>query len=155
MARPRVYTIGFNAVTISAVQDLFSVAATTSMAFEVHWIQLGQVTQNTVGQARLRLRYLPATFTVGSGGAAATPKPINPDDAAATVTGRTNDTTQATTSGTAVDIPDVWNLLNGYLWMPPVDDRPVIKPSAAFVLSLDSVLSSLVCSGAMAFGELF
>lgn len=155
MARSRVYIFGFNGVTISAVQDLFSIAAGANMAIELHSIVLGQITQTTVGGARLRLRFMPSTFTQGSGGTAPTPKPINPDDAATSVTAHVNDTTQASTSGTSVDLPDVWNLLNGYLWLPPIDDRPIVKPSAGFVLSLDTALSSLVCSGNLTFAELF
>jgi hypothetical protein len=49
---------------------------------------------------------LPATVTNGSGGGAGTVKPLVPGDAAASATSRINDTTQATTSGTAVDLWD-------------------------------------------------
>jgi len=155
MSRSRVYTVGFNNVTLAAVQDLFSLLATANMAFEVHYVKFGQVTQSAIGGLRLRLRRLPATVTVGSGGTAPTPAPIFPNDAAATVTARVNDTVQATTSGTAIDLPDTWDLPFGYLWMPPESDRIIIKPSQAFIVSLDSTPGSLVANGHMAFGELF
>jgi hypothetical protein len=156
MARGRVYTVGFAGVTVSAVQDLLGVYAGASMAVELHSFSLGQITQTTIGGVRLRLRRLAATVTQGVGGTAPTPALTMPGDAAATATARTNDTTQATTSGTASSIPDVWNLLNGYLWLPPIDDRPIIKPSEAFIVSLDTApASGLVCSGNLTFAELW
>ena len=155
MARGRVYTVGFNNVTLSAVQDVLAIYAGASMAFEVHFVKLGQVTQTTIGGARLRLRHLPATVTTGSGGTSQVLAAALPNDASATVTARANDTTQATTSGTAKDMPDVWDLPFGYLWMPPEADRIVIKPSEAFVVSLDTALSSVIANGHMAIAELF
>lgn len=156
MARSRVYTVGFAGVSVAAVQDLFSLAATAGKAFELHYIKLGQVTQTTIGGLKLRLRRMPATVTVGSGGTVATPGPIITTDVAATVTARTNDTVQATSTGTVVDMPDTWDLPFGYLWMPPEADRPIIGNSGAFVLSLDSAPSSaIVCNGHMAFAELY
>lgn len=156
MARSRVYTVGFAGVSVSAVQDLFSLAATSGKAFELHYIKLGQVTQTTIGGLKLRLRRMPATFTVGSGGSAATPGPIITTDVATTITARTNDTSQASSSGTVVDMPDTWDLPFGYVWMPPESDRFVIGPSGAFVLSLDTAPgSAIVCSGHLAFAELY
>lgn len=156
MARSRVYTVGFAGVSVSAVQDLFALTATSGKAFEVHYIKLGQITQTTIGGLKLRLRRLPATFTTGSGGSSATVSPIIPTDVAATVTARVNDTAQATTSGTAVDMPDSWDLPFGYLYMPPEADRLIVEPSTGFIVSLDTAPgSTIVVSGHMAFAELY
>jgi hypothetical protein len=109
-----------------------------------------------VANLRVRLRYLPSTVTSGSGGGAGTLKPFVPGDAAATITGRTNDTTQASTSGTAVDLwDDAWNTINGFLWVPPVPSRPpVIGLSGAFIVSLDTAPSSIVANGSVTVEEL-
>ena len=156
MARGRPYSVGFSGVSVSAVQDLFSLLATANMAFEIHFIKLGQITQTTIGGLRVRLRRLPATVTVGSGGTAVTPAALLPSDGAATVTARVNDTTQASTSGTAVDLPDTWDLPGGFLWMPPEADRPIIRPSQGFIVSLDTTPgAALTVSGHMVFAELF
>ncbi len=79
-----------------------------------------------------------------------------PGDAAATATGRVNDTTQASSSGTAVDLfATAWNTINGLLWVPPNPQRPpVIGLSGAFIVSLDTAPSSLVSSGSILFEEL-
>jgi hypothetical protein len=51
----------------------------------------------------LQLKIIRGHSTVGSGGATATPRPLDPGGAAASATVRTNDTTPAS-AGTAVDL---------------------------------------------------
>jgi hypothetical protein len=138
-ASGRLYSVGFTAVSISAVQDLIAIYAGASKIVAIQSIELSQVTQATIGSLRWRLRYLPPTVTAGSGGSAGVISPLNPGDAAATCTARTNDTTQATTSGTGINLwSDQWNLINGVLWVPPNVNRPPVSAlSGALVLSLD------------------
>lgn len=153
----RIYTVSFSGVSVSAVQDLLAVYSGASMAFEVHSIQLGQITQTAVEAVRLSLKRLPVTATTGSGGTAPTPRKISNGDVAATVTARANDTGVATTNGTAVTLlADSFNLVNGYQWIFPPDDRPVCGLSEAIVLSLDSAPSAArTMSGTMVIEELF
>lgn len=153
----RIYTTGFSGVTVAAVQDAINVLAGATKVLGILSVNLGQVTGTTVANARVRLRYLPVTVTNGTGGGAGTVKPWVSGDAAATATSRINDaSTQATSSGTAVDIwDDVWNTVNGFLWVPPVPSRPpVIGLSGAFIVSIDTVLASFVCNGSVTFEEL-
>ena len=66
------------------------------------------------------LKRLPATVTPGSGGSTPTPQATSPNDTAATVTAHVNDTARSTTSGTpSVLVADDFNVINGYLWLPP------------------------------------
>lgn len=153
----RIYTVSFTAVSISAAQDLFNIIAGSSKVIAIHAIELGQVTQTTIGNLRLRVRYLPATVTNGTGGSSVTPRPINVGDNAATFTARANDTSQATSSTTIVDLwSDQWNLLNGFLWVPPAVNRPFVgAPSGAIVVSLDSSPgSAITASGTITVEEL-
>lgn len=152
----RIYTIGFQNVTISAVQDMIAVYAGSSKVFAVLQVNIGQVTATSIANQRVRLRYLPVTVTTGSGGSAVTPRPYVSGDAAATVTARQNDTTQATTNGTAVDLQDdSWNVINGYLWVPPVPSRPpVIGISGALIVSLDTAPASIVTNMSVVVEEL-
>ncbi len=153
----RMYTVSFTAVSISGTQDLFNIIAGSSKVVAVHAIELAQISQTTVGNLRLRVRYLPATVTNGSGGGAATPRPMNVGDNAATFTARINDTTQASSSTTIVDLwSDQWNLLNGFLWVPPAVNRPFVgAPSGAIVVSLDSAPgSAITASGTITVEEL-
>jgi hypothetical protein len=126
------------------------------MAFEVISINIGQVTATTVALLAITLKHLPATVTAGSVGTAPTPAPDDPTDAAATVTARANDTTQATTSGTATTmLADVMNVVNGYQWIFPVGGRPQCKLSEAMSLSLNTAPATLTMSGSMKIRELF
>src|SRR6185437_17035536 len=102
--RGRQYVMAFDNITISAVQDMLAVYAGSTKLFAVLYISIGQVTTAGVANQRMRLRYLPVTVTSGSGGSAGTLNRMRPGDPAATVTGRINDTTQATTNGTAVNL---------------------------------------------------
>ncbi|MDE2096256.1 MAG: hypothetical protein KGL39_03355 [Patescibacteria group bacterium] len=152
----RVYTMTFANVSVSAVEDLLALYAGASAAFEVHEFVIGQITGTTVANLRFTANRLPATVTAGSGGAAGTINKARSGDAAATVTGRTNDTTQATTSGTKVVIrADVYNTINGYQFLPAPEDRPACNPSEAFVVSLDQAPGSAeTMNGSITFGEL-
>jgi hypothetical protein len=139
MSRGRTYSIQFNNVAVAAVQDLLAAYAGGSMIFELAGLVIGQITGTTVQNLRFTVKRLPATVTTGSGGASATPKRMMRGDTAATITGRTNDTTQASTSGTAdVLHSDVFNTVNGYQWYWNPQDCPTIGLNEAAVVSLDA-----------------
>lgn len=153
----RVYSMAFAGVSVSAAQDLLAVYTGPAKAIRIHEVVLGQTTATTIGNLQISLKRLDATVTDGSGGAVATIIAINPGDAAASVTGRTNDTTQATTTGTSQTVrSDVMNVLNGYQYLPPPEDQPIIGLNSAFIVSLDSAPTAAeVFSGTVVFEELF
>jgi hypothetical protein len=100
----RMYSINFADISVSASQDLINITATANMAFKIHRIELGQRSLTAWESKPVKLIRLPATVTAGSGGSAVTPRPLNNGDSAATVTARANDTTPATTGGTATTL---------------------------------------------------
>lgn len=155
MARLRTYSVRFANVSVSAVQDLIAVICGASMAIELHGIVLGQITQTSVEALQISVKRLPATVTNGSGGTTPTPQKIERGDAAATATAHANDTTPATTGGTAVVLhSDVVNLVNGYQFFWPPEDRPTAGLSEALVFSLDSApLAARTMSGTLIFAE--
>jgi hypothetical protein len=149
----RIYTVSFQNVTITAVQDLFTIIPGTTHVLGILALSLGQITGTTVANARIRMRRA-TSFTAGSGGSTPTPAPFVSGDVAATFTAHANDTTQSTSTFTDL-VDDVWNTVNGYLWVPPVPSRPIILPtSSGLVVSLDTALSSLVCNGSITVEEL-
>jgi hypothetical protein len=152
----RVYTVSSQNVSVSAAQDIIALYSTSGGAFEVHEFVIGQITATTVGNLRLRVRRLPATVTAGSGGTTPTPSKSRSGDAAATITAHANDTTQATTNGTALDIrSDAYNPINGYQYLPAPEDRAAAGLSEAIVFSLDTAPGSAETSSATAvFAEL-
>lgn len=144
----RFYSIQFNNVSVSAVQDLFSVLSTANMAFKLCEFQLSADASTTVAELRLSIKRLPATVTVGSGGSAVTPQPMDAKEGAATVTARANDTTRATTSGTALTLFSASvNVLNGWQFLPPPEYRPSFAPSQAMVIGMEVAPSTVVFDG--------
>jgi hypothetical protein len=150
----RIYTMSYSNITLSAAQDLLCVYAGTSKIFALLSVNIGQVTATSVGNQRVRIRYLASTVTAGSGGSAGTLKPFVAGDVAATITGRINDTAQATSS-TIIDLwDDQWNVINGFLWVPPIPSRPPICGlSGAITISLDTAPASIVSNATITVEE--
>lgn len=153
----RLYTISIADVAVSAAQDLINITATANMAFKLWRIELGQKTLTNWEARGILVRRFPATVSAGSGGSAATPRPMSAGDPAATVTARINDTTPMTTSGTAVNLfARDWEFLNGFIWVPMPDERPVFGPSTGMSINLPTGPSaSMTVSGFAVIEELY
>lgn len=151
-----IFTIVCDNIAVSAAQDILCAYAAATKKLRCLGFEIGQNGQTTVGNYPLRLRYLPATVTSGAGGAAVTPHNVNPDGVAASFTARRNDTTQATTGGTAVDVVSTqFNAINGNVWQPPTwDAAPKADLSGAITLSLDAVTGTINVSGTVWFEEI-
>lgn len=118
MGRGYAVTLNGTITNAGGNTDLGSFQPADDVPIRLWGFLLSQISE--VGDAaeeglRVTVLYLPATFTVGSGGNAVTA--VSPsNDPAGTVwsmTARTNDTTVATTSGTALTRHDVgWNVRN-------------------------------------------
>jgi hypothetical protein len=152
----RVYSTFFENVTISAVQDIFNLHAGAANGCELHQIDLSAGGVTSPAEIRLRLKRLPATVTNGSGGTAPTLGVTDSGDTkAATATVRANDTTQATTSGTAVVLQAwQWNVLLPFQYLPTPEDREVIQVTEALVLDVPGAPTSTVVSGTIKWREL-
>jgi hypothetical protein len=145
----RVYVANFENVTVAAVQDVLSLRAAGAQGAELHHIMLSAGAVTAAAEIRLRLRRLPATVTAGSGGTAPTISAIDSGDTkTATCVVRANDTTQATTSGTAaVLLAWQWNVLGFFEHLPAPEDREKIQPGEALVLDIPGAPASTVVSG--------
>jgi hypothetical protein len=116
---PRCYTVQFENVAVTAVQDLFSLDAATDKPIELVALELAQNTElGDAAEEQLRIQVIRGNTTVGSGGSAPTPQPTSPGDTAAGFTARVNDTTPAS-AGTAVNLlSTAFNVRVGYAWGP-------------------------------------
>lgn len=149
----RIYSASFQNVTIAAAQDLFSIVTPSNRIIALLSFNLGQITGAAIANQRVRIQRAASTV-VGSGGVTVAAAPFAGNDAASTCTIRANDSVQST--ATMVDIwDDQWNILNGFLWMPPTNNRPpLLAPSQLFRLSLDGpIASSVVANGSMTWEE--
>jgi len=147
----RIYSVPLNATYTAAGTntDLWSIQAADDKPVKILGFILGQTSE--VGDAaeegvRITMLYLPATFTVGSGGSAVTAvRPIN--DIGGAVWGatiRTNDTTVATTSGTSFTILDLgWNeRASPYeFWFPEPRMCPPVVQTAGIVIRAETTIA--------------
>lgn len=153
----RAYRVTFVGVTVSAAQDLVQITGATGKYMRIlrHWVGCTNTTLATGQGLNLRARFFPATVTVGSGGTTGiTPSRNDVGDAAcSSTTCATNNTTQATTNGTAIILyANGCHLYQGDNWR--YDNPPVIGPSEAFVFELLSTVSGTVnLSGGVEFEE--
>jgi hypothetical protein len=148
----RTYTVNTGSVAVSAAQDLLQIKGATGKMLRVMelWVSSPDTTLDTSQMLHIAVKYLPATVTDGSGGSTATPQPTDPGDAAASFTCKTNNTTAATTGGTASTLYDEGTHIYAGFNRRPGKPICVIGPSESLVLHLTSVVSGTVnlCSGA-------
>lgn len=124
----RIYTIVYSGTLTAAGtdSDLFTILPADDKPCRLIGLDLGQSSEvGDVQEENLRISIirLPATVTNGSGGSSVTPNPVDSHAAAAGFTARGNDTTLATTSGTAATLVETaWGVrVNPEKWWP--DDR--------------------------------
>jgi hypothetical protein len=141
----RLYRVLFEQVSVSAAQDLIQITgAAGKIVRPVRcWVGASDTTLPTAQMISTRCRRLPATVTNGSAGTTPTIGAVDPGDAAASFTALANNTTKATTSGTAVVLDERGDhIFAGAESSFP--DRPPIGPSEAFVYELLSTVSGTV-----------
>jgi len=152
----RVYKAYFDNVTITAIQDVFSLKAGAANGVELHQVDLSAGGVTAPAEIRLRLKVLPATVTAGSTGTAPVMSPADSGDTkAATATVRANDTTQATSSGTVKILQAwQWNVLLPWQYLPAPEDRDIIQASEQITLDIPGTPASTVISGSITWREL-
>jgi hypothetical protein len=141
----RIYSVTFENVTVSAAQDLLQIKGASNKMLRIlrRWVGATDTTIPTGQMLRLRERILPATVTDGSGGSTPTPVKHDQGDAAATFTALANNTTPATTNGTAVVVYTAGcHIFNGFDDIH--DDPPTVIPNASYVFELLSTVSGTV-----------
>lgn len=127
--------------------DIFSIQPADDKPIKIVGFLLSQISE--VGDTqeeglRVTIKRLPATFTVGSGGGAVTPAPMDSADTACGATVRANDTTVSTTSGTAVVLAEIgWNERNSpyEFWFPDPALRPKAKQGEGLVIRIETTLA--------------
>ncbi len=152
----RVYSIQIENVAVAAVQDLFSLKAGASNGIQIRHVMLGAVGQTAPTEFRLSLKRLPATVTQGSGGSVPTINAVQDGDTKASgTTAHANDTTQASTSGTAATLESfTWDVLLPFEYVPgSPEERDACLPSEAIVLTLNAAPASTNISGFIKWSE--
>jgi hypothetical protein len=151
-----IYTSHFENVSVAAVQDLFMLKAAAGNPITLHNVELSAGGVTAAAELRVRLRRLPATVTNGSGGTAPTISAVaSSTTKGATATLRANDTTQATTSGTAQILSSwQWNVLGPFQHLPTPPIQFEIQGGEALVCDLAAApAASTPISGAIQWEE--
>ncbi len=142
---PRTYRVPYNGTLTNAGgnSDLLSIQPADDKPCRLKgWIlgQTSEVADAAEESLRISVLRLPATVTIGSGGSAVTPGKTDTNDPAAGFTSRCNDTTVATTSGSAETLEELaWNI-RATPWERLIDepDRPTARQSEALVVRMES-----------------
>lgn len=148
------YVSVFEGVTVSAVQDLFSLLTPATCIAIIHKVTITDDSNSTTMQ--LNARWRRGATVAGSGGSSVTPEPIQARDAAASCTVRANDTTQAGTGTIKTLGRSGFQLVgSGLIWLPTPECQLIIAPSTRIVLALTGAPgSSRTLSGEMIHEEI-
>jgi len=151
------YTAQFNAVAVSAAQDLFEVAAPTNAIVIIHEWNIFQTSD--VGDAAEEIMRLECvrgvgTVTSGTGGTAVTAQPVMDGGPAFGGTVEANNTTRMVVgTGTLETLPQHgWNVRSEYPKIYTPETRPIISPGNRWTLSLPTApVDALTTGGSVTF----
>lgn len=153
----RIYSLSFDAVAVTAAQDLFELVPATGKPIAIHEIRIGQTSDAGDAQDELlKIKIIRGFTTSGSGGTASlTPAVMNENDTACGITNaEINNTTQANTGTTATLLVDTFNVRAGYLYLPTPEARPRVGAGTRVVVTITAPADSLTMSGTIIFEEL-
>lgn len=152
----RKYTVQFNAVAVTAQQDLFEVVAPSDATVIIHDFCVSQVSEvGDTAEEGLALLLKSGSTTSGSGGSAPTPVPIELGDAAFGGTTEVNNTTKATAGTIVTHGAWNWNIRVPFEKVFTPETRPVLSPSRRATLELATTpADSITMSGWMTIEEI-
>lgn len=145
----RIYSVSFSG-TITAAggdTDLLEILPADDKPVRLRGWSIGQTSEVKDAEEeglRISVIRLPATVTGGSGGSAPTPQKVDSADAAAGFAAEVNNTTVATTSGTAETVAEMaWINRNTpwEFWYPDERFCPKVKQGEALVVRLQTTLA--------------
>ena len=152
----RMYEASFNAVSVSAQQDLLEVNVASTKAVIVHSVHLSQSTEVGDGQEEgLNILVKTGATTSGSGGSTPTAIPRALGDSAYAGTVEANNTTKATSGTIVTHTARNWNVRVPLdLYWPP-DQRIIAAPSARLTVELATTPADpITMSGSIVIEEL-
>jgi hypothetical protein len=148
----RVYAAAFEEVAVTVAQDLFEVVAPADGAVIIHSVTITQSSDAGDAQAEMLPILIHRGTATGSGGSSVTASPLALGDAAFGGTVEANNTTQSV-EGTFLHA-EAFNVQIGFYYLPPPEDRPVVSPSALFIVELQAApADSLTMNGTVVFEE--
>ena len=153
----RMYSVVFESVAVTALQDFFEVVAAADSAVVIHSCVITQETETgDSAEEMLTVVIQKGATTSGSGGAAATPRPKALGDVAFGGTAEVNNTTEAS-GGTIINVHrESFNVRTGFYYRPTPEERDVLSPSARLTVTLISTVpaDSITMNGTLILEEI-
>lgn len=148
------YAVQMTAVSVSGAISLIQIKAGANSGLEIVRASVGQSNLTTSAMQRVQLIRKSAAATVTS----FTPILLAPNDSAAQAVGGTSATgTNASAEGTDgnILIADVFNILNGWMYLPVPDERIVVAPGGIIALKFPAPPgAAITVSATVVFREL-
>jgi hypothetical protein len=149
-----VYTVSFEGVAATVVQDLFEINASSTKSLRVLGLFLSQYTEEGDAQDELlRVRVRRGLATSGSGGSTSTPAALNPSSSAASFTAEINNTTQASTGSPVTLHVDAFNVRAGYVLILPPEMQWIVPASGRLTIELNEAPTDSVTLGGTLYVE--
>lgn len=150
----RMYAVTFDGVTVTAAggdADLFEIAPATNKPCTIHALYLSQSSEvGDAAEEMLRLKIIRG-HTTGCDGTSVTPRPLDPNDAAAGFTAEYNGDTIAS-GGTTHDLhADCFNVRVGLVYVPTPECRPLVTAAETMlhVRLMAAVADDITMSGTL------
>jgi hypothetical protein len=159
MSLGRLYTVQFNSVAVTAVQDLFELVVPSDAVMVLRSIRITQESDagdSASEQLAFQIKRGVGS-TSGSGGTVPSVNKIQTGDAAAGITAEANNTTQAIAGGGSLTtlLEECENIHAGWLHAPPPDERFIFSPSEVCIIALQTTpADSLTMSGTVVVEEI-
>jgi len=145
----RLYTISFEDVAATLAQDLWQIEAVTVPAI-IHQITISQSSDfGDAAAENLVIKMRRATDALTNATAEAL---LDLGDAAALADLNVNDTTQLVT-GVDTIWAEAWNIALPFVYLPPPEQRIVVKVDDLVVVTMSAPADSLTIHGTMVFEE--
>lgn len=137
----RMYTIFFEGVAVSALQDLFEILAPSDSTMRLHAVFISQSSDAGDSQSEqigITISRVTGSPTSGSGGSSATPSALNAGDPAAGITAEVNNTTQLS-GGTKTTLHrESFNVMAGIQLIFTPEMRPSFSPSTYCLIEINA-----------------
>lgn len=147
------YSVVFEEVAVTAVQDFFELVAAADSVVVLHSVAITQSSDAGDSSDEQLSIIFHLGSTSGSGGLTPTAQPLMLGDAAFGGTPETNNTTQST-EGTILH-GEAFNIRNGFLYLPTPETRITISPSDRLIIELQTApADSLTMSGTAVIEEI-
>ena len=149
----RVYAAVFEEVAVTVAQDLFEVVGPADATVTIHSVTITQSTDAGDAQAEMLPILIHRGTATGTGGTTVVPSPLQVGGAAFGGVVEANNTTQSV-EGTFLHA-EAFNVQIGFYYLPPPEDRPVLSPSALFIVELQAAPDdSITMNGTVIFEEI-